>query len=627
MKKAFLIVTTFLSVQLFAQQDELKVGIIQYKSAEKVNETFIPLMDYLGSQLGRKVNVEIVADENLGFLLSRGDYDLGIFTTFPYLKAKVDFPELSVFGSHLVDREDHYKGYILAKAGIKNFGDLKEKEILFVKESSTSGYKIPKGVLTEFNIDLESEVVNYRFSGDHTASLWALDSGKVDAIAVDDKRFNDFDGPNKSKFSVLSEFEVPYHAYVFSPDLDQDLAGQIRNLLFNAHKDPEARDLFNNSLEVTQIVPKDDNYYNDLRRYMRIVRVKPNVVVSINPTANTLEALGAQKDLIPLIEGRIQQELQNSHRFGEVFIKDGNASLVCSLDLFSTEEGIFNYQIKVNNKFIGDGELSQSELRNQLPIQFAQWLLKSQPLETQLLFNGEDWFITFGIDDGVTSEDYSFVVSRENGKTISLNEKHIESMSPLNIVFKENEDFKQGQLVSLTYDTPIGDKVLLHYEDSEISTWNIFSSDFWASGFWDKLGLIGGVLIALISAIVGRLLANRKKRRFKNILYQTNDLIKEYVEGHYKLETKLIEQKDFISKALEEGHINENQFLILKHRIEDMQSIVEAHQKRGDIILKDDQTQEIKDIVKDGKITEREFSRIMTIIKKGATREVKPDEN
>ena len=131
--------------------------------------------------------------------------------------------------------------------------------------------------------------------------------------------------------------------------------------------------------------------------------------------------------------------------------------------------------------------------------------------------------------------------------------------------------------------------------------------------------MIGGIIFALASAIGGKVLADRKKKRFRNILYQTNDLIKEYVEGQYKLETRLIEQKEFISHALEEGSINENQFLILKHRIEDMQTLIEGKHQKGDIILEEKQAEEIRGIVSDGKITEREFAKIMTIIKKSTT--------
>jgi len=598
----------------------MRIGIIQYKSAEKVEQTFGPIVEYMAEKSGMKAELTIVNDDDLGFQMNNGDFDLGIFTAFPYLKAKQDFPDLSVFATHLVDGKEYYSGYILTGPKIKNFSDLKKKRLLFVKESSTSGFKIPNGVLREHNIDIDVDYLTYDFSGDHTASLWALDSGNVDAIAVDDRRFKSFKGPNKSNFNVLSEFTVPYHAYVFSPSSDDELRNKISELLFNLHKDPEARKLLENPLDVTQVTPKDDDYYNDLRRYMRIVRVKPSVVVAINPTENVLASLGGQRDLIPLIEGRIQQELQNSNRFSVVNIEEGKATYRCTVDLFSTEEGILSYQVKSNDRFIGDGEIAQKEFRKKMPLEFSQWLLKSLPLETEMLYNGEDWFITFGTNDGVTATDYQFDVFAQNGQSVSLGKKEIHSATALNIFFKENPAFVKGSKVVMNYKTPVGQSSVLSISDEGTDTYNIFSRNFWkGAGFWDKLGLIGGILIALASAIIGKILANRKKQRFKNILYQTNDLIKEYVEGQFKLETRLIEQKEFISQALEDGHINENQFLILKNRIEDMQALIEFHSGKGDIHLADQQADEIREIVSDGKITEREFSKIMSIIKKGVS--------
>lgn len=608
----------FLFIAAFGQ-DTLKVGIIKFKSEESVMQTFGPLMQHLAAKVGREAKVEIVDENDLGFRVNRGDYDLGIFTVFPYLKAKTDFPELSVFATHLVNNKEYYNGYIVTGSNIKNYSDLNGKEILFVKESSTSGFKIPNGVLREHNIDIEQDL-NYSFSGDHTAALWALDSGRVDAVAVDDRRFNEFRGPNKSSFNKLSEFIVPYHAYVFSPSLDQRLKEEFANVLFQEHKDPDAKSLFDNPLNVTQFIPEDDDYYNELRRFMRIVRVKPSVVVSIKPSDHAFEVLGNKRDLIRLIEGRIQQELQNSHRFGDVYIEEGSATYDCAVDLFSTEEGIFNYQVKLNDRFIGDGEIPVSEFRKRMPIEFSQWLLKGLPLQTDLLFNGEDWFITYGTDDGINKTDYHFDILLPNSGQISIEKDEVKSATALNIFFENNSDFKKGSKVQINYDTPIGESSDLFSNEEENGTYNIFSRAFWAgSGLWDKIGLIGGILFAMLSAVVGKILADRKKQRFKNILYQTNDLIKEYVEGHYKLEAKLIEQKDFIAQALEDGHINENQFLILKNRIEDMQNLIEVHHK-GEVQLADDQTDEIRDIIRDGKVTEKEFSRIMNIIKKGASK-------
>ena len=88
-------------------------------------------------------------------------------------------------------------------------------------------------------------------------------------------------------------------------------------------------------------------------------------MLELTQQKNALEVLG-NKDLILLLEGRIQQELQKSNRFWwTFFIGEGEGPYTCIVDLFSTEEGVFNYQVKLNNKFIGDGEITIDKFRAQ----------------------------------------------------------------------------------------------------------------------------------------------------------------------------------------------------------------------------------------------------------------------
>ena len=49
-----------------------------------------------------------------------------------------------------------------------------------------------------------------------------------------------------------------------------------------------------------------------------------------------------------------------------------------------------------------------------------------------------------------------------------------------------------------------------------------------------------------------------------------------------------------------------------------MQALIEGKHQKGDIILADKHAEEIRGIISDGKITEREFTKIMTIIKKSS---------
>ena len=110
-----LLLGEFNSAVLAQVTDKFRIGIITYKSEEALKNTFQPLFDYLGESLGKQAQISLLAEEDLAFGLKQGEYDMGIFTPFPYLRAKLDYPELEVFASHTVAGEDVYHGCILIR--------------------------------------------------------------------------------------------------------------------------------------------------------------------------------------------------------------------------------------------------------------------------------------------------------------------------------------------------------------------------------------------------------------------------------------------------------------------------------------------------------------------------------
>ncbi len=601
-----------LSFTFGLSQEKLQVGIVLYKSQEKVEQTFQPMMDYVASKMDREAEIHIVHEDDLAYYLEDGTYDIGIFTVFPYLKEKADFPDLKVFATHHVNGKDHFYGTILAskESGIENWQELVGKRFRFVKPTSTSGFKYPKGVLEEHSIDVDHGALEYDFAGGHEEAIRALLSNEVDAIAVDETRLGKIEGISKDQFIELERFRVPYHAYVMSPKLDTAVSKKIASIFGGAHRDPATRALWDNPLGITRWELKKDEYYNVIRRYLRIIRVQPEVDINITSTDNAKKKLEVLGDVKTVMERRIRRYLAESNRFSNKHTH--TAEYAINLDLAVTGDH-FSYQVKINDEYITDGEVYPDSINTTIPRVTALSLLKKAVINTNLLFNGEEWFITYGFNDGLNLEDYEFSIMDKRGRRIPIADTEIDKIDELNIFFNEDDQFYKDAPVQIQYGKEI--KVEFEEDVTDIGTYNIFSRNFWNQNYWDKLGLIGGIVVAIISAIIGKVVSDRKKKRFKNILYQTNNLIKEYVDGHYKLEAKLIDQKEKISEALEQGHINENQFLILKQRIEDMQNIVEIHHQ-GDVSITDNDANEISRMVKDGTVTEKDFSRIMSILSK-----------
>lgn len=593
-------------------QDTFKVGLIKYKSEEDFVATYEPFVEYIAKELGRIPQYEIVHEEELGYRLANNEFDMGVFTPFPYLKAKLSFPELEVFGGHRVNGADFYVGAImvLQESGIQNLEDLQGKKFLFVKESSTSGYKYPKGIFKEHNIEIDSGFFDYSFSGGHDISARSLLNKEVDGIAIDESGLDGLTNEERMKIHRLGTYEVPYHAYLFSPALDQETSEKVREIMFNAHKVPASQNkhMFKNPLGINQWVERNDDYYNSLRRYLRIVRIKPSIMLAIKTSKSAEEALTEKGDFLKVLKDDIINELKESKRFevvGEVGKeKRQNYNLKVDLSVIGKE---YRCQAYLGETRVLSENVNFETLQKSIPPMIVMRVLKHLPIETELLSNlHNDWFITFGADDGLNVTNYEFLITLPNGEEHHIEAGYIEEMTDLNTFFKYEDEYQKGQKVSINFvQTEL--KAYLQSKDEYVEE----------AGFWDHLDNIWGVIglvVAMISVAVGSFFTRRKHRRFRRMLGESNELLKEYIDGKYKLDNKVIESKQKLTKYLEKGYISENQFLILKNRLEDIHQVINVLLVNSETVPETVREQ-VREIIKDGVITEREYAELMKLVK------------
>ena len=599
-----------LSISLsFSQQDTLKVGLIKYKSEEDFIATYEPFVQYIAKKLDKTPYYEIVSEEELGYRLANKEFDLGIFTPFPYLDAKLSFPELEVFGGHKVNGADYYVGAIMVhkESEIKSFENLKAKRFLFVKESSTSGFKYPKGIFKEHNIDIDSGFFDYSFSGGHDESVRLLLDKEIDGIAIDESGLDNLETAEKENIRWLKQYEVPYHAYLFAPSLDQELKNRIQQIMFEAHTVPASQNnrMFKNSLGITQWVARDDDYYNPLRRYLRIVRVKPSIMLKIEARKTAQDALDKEGDLMHVLEDDIMNELKQSKRFAMIGDTTQQNPLVLKVAL-SLIGDKYRCQAYLGDARVLSENVNLETLQKSIPPMIVMRLLNHLPIETELLHNGEDWFITFGSNDGLDVENYEFLINLPDGEQHHIEAGGIQEMTDLNTFFKSEDTYQKGETVSINFvQTEL--KAYLRSKDEYVEE----------AGFWDHLDNVWGVIgivVGLISVAVGSFFTKRKHRRFRRMLDESNELLKEYIDGKYKLDNKIIESKQKLRKFLEKGHISENQYLILKNRLEDIHQVINVLLINSGTVPSEIH-EEVREIIKDGVITEKEYAQLMKLVK------------
>jgi len=623
MKKTLLLALALIAVVPVALDAQVRrpfrVGVIRYKTDELVRDTYTPFAQYLAGELGTVAELTILpvelvpgeeiddeaipAGEELAYMLSQGEFDLGIFKPFPYLQAKIDHPELEVFATHLIEGAPTYLGAIFVRAdsGIETLADLRGRSFVFTKETSTSGYRYPRGVLREHEIDIDEDFSEYNFSNNHVESLQRVLSGDVDGTAVDHSAFYELSEEERGLLRKLEEYEVPYQAYVLSPAIGDDERNQIESSMFDAHRTSMTRSrLFNNGLGIESWVSRADLDYNSLRRYLGIMRSKPSLMVTLQTMASAEASLAQRGDLLDALQQDLVAELALTQRFLEVSEGTTGAEHIVTVNLSMIDDRL-TCRTSLDGQRIDSFECTDM-LQERLARRTAVEVLSALPLGDHLQHNGERWFFTHGRNDGIQPETYQFSVETSTGSVIELAAGAVEEVTRLNTYFAEDPLFERGMTVMATYDVDLQD--VQQETESQLP------------GFWNNLDNRWGVIglgIALLTGILGTYIGSKKRRIFRNLLDESNELVMNLLEGKTDLDRLLREQGEKIGELLHHGDITENQFLILNHRLEEIREVVKR-------LFTDESLQApevmsgLREILGDGKITEREYRQLLHLV-------------
>jgi len=599
--------------------DPLRVGLIRYKTDELVRESYTPFVEYIAEQLGTTAELTILpllydpgaeiddaamtAGDELAYKLVQGDFDLGIFKPFLYLKAREDFPELEVFATHLIEGDPTYLGAIFVRhdSGIETLNDLRGRTVVFTKETSTSGFRYPRGVLREYEIDIDEDLAAYSFSNDHAESVRMVLDGVVDGTAIDRSAFDELPAEDRELLRELEQYEVPYQAYVLSPTMDAERRDLIKPIMFNAHRTAENRArLFNNGLGIERWVVRADLDYNSLRRYLEIMRVKPSLRVTVETMPNAEAWLAQRGDLLDALRDDLVADLARTRRFLEVSEAGAGAEHAVTLILSMTDDRL-TCRTEVDEQRIDDSFECTHMLERGLPRRTAQSVLAWLPMEDRLQYNGERWFLTLGRNDGI-EPDNRFDVESSTGSVRVLDEGAVEEVTRLNTYFRDDSLFERGMTVTVTHVADL--EPIQTASDSRVSRFLSNVDNRWG---------VAGLVLAFLSVAGGTYLGRRKRRIFSRMLKESNELVLNLLEGKSQVDKLLLEQGEKIARLLGTGKISENQFLILDHRLEEIRGLVKR-------LFTDRSLQVpgvekgVQEIIRDGKITEREYRRLLDLV-------------
>ena len=264
--KAGLLLALLCSAAASFSQSIFKITAIPDESPTELARKAGPLVKYLESRLGMKVEYTPVSDYAASVeALANKQVDMAWLGGFTFVQANVRSGGKAV---PLVQREEDEKFrsvFITTDPAIKTLADLKGKTLSFGSASSTSGHLMPRSFMLDAKVDPDKDLKRVAYSGAHDATIAAVAAGKVDAGALNISVWEKFVADKKvdtTKVRVISTTPV-YFDYNWTVHADMPAARKekiTRAFLDLSKASPEGKEILELQ-RATRFVPtRAENY-------------------------------------------------------------------------------------------------------------------------------------------------------------------------------------------------------------------------------------------------------------------------------------------------------------------------------------------------------------------------------
>lgn len=214
---AMVLVTLGLFALGSAADRPVAIGMIPDAGATQVSiQEKEPLKNYLAASMGQQVNLVIPTNYNATVeALGNGSLDFAYLGGLTYVKARKQYG-VTPLVQRTSDLQFHSLFVTSANSGIRSLGDLKGKSFAFGDINSTSGHLMPYLELKRAGINVDVDL-KFRYSGSHPATAKAVESGAVDAGALDESVYNSMIAEGKLDKTKMRVFYTskPFVDYVW----------------------------------------------------------------------------------------------------------------------------------------------------------------------------------------------------------------------------------------------------------------------------------------------------------------------------------------------------------------------------------------------------------------------------
>ncbi len=266
-----ILLLTLLGIAPVAQAGDvpevLRVSAIPDENPNELLRIYTPFAEYLAKQLHMKVKFTPVVDYPATVEgLAAKKLDLVWYGGFTSVQA---VRRTNGTARRLVLRQEdaEFKSVFVARpgSGINSLADLKGKTFSFGSVSSTSGHLMPRSFLLKAGLNPERDFKQLAYSGAHDATALWVESGKVDAGALNFLVWDKLVQTKKVDLAKVNVFWTtpPYVDYVWTArgDLDKGLQEKITAAFLKLdYQNPEHKKLLDLHRTKRYIAATDEDW-------------------------------------------------------------------------------------------------------------------------------------------------------------------------------------------------------------------------------------------------------------------------------------------------------------------------------------------------------------------------------
>lgn len=258
-----------LSFSALAEDKGYIFGVHPFASATKLEKKFSPLVDYLSTQLGTTVKLEISKDYAAHIdAIGQDRFDIAYAGPASYVKMTDKYGLKPFLARSENDGKATFKGAILVSkhSKIQTLADLKGKHFAFGSPSSTMSHLVPRYMLLEAGIT-GSDLGSFEFLGNHDQVASSVLLGDFDAGAVKSSVFKKYE-PKGLRLLAWTP-PISTHMFVAGKQVPEAEIANIREALLAVNTSPDKEKVLKPiKKSLTGFVPGTDADYDNLRNIL-----------------------------------------------------------------------------------------------------------------------------------------------------------------------------------------------------------------------------------------------------------------------------------------------------------------------------------------------------------------------